>query len=105
MANGKKEIAIPFKVKHVTYVTTQQDVVFIIDENDKLWTFGNGHSGTLGHGNTDNKEAPTVVDALKNLNVKQVSGSHGPCDMAQISSYAQQRTAERLHGAIVVQLD
>ena len=70
LENGKKEIAMSVKVKSVT---TNNDAVFIIDEHDKLWTYGNGSYGKLGHGNNGNKTAPTIVENLKEFEVKQIS--------------------------------
>ena len=72
LENGKKEITLPVKAKRVT---TQKDVVFIIDENGKLWTFGKGLNGTLGHGNTDDKVTPKLVEKLAHLKVKQIGVS------------------------------
>ena len=70
LANGKKEIAMSVKVKSVT---TRGGAYYIIDEFGKLWTYGNGADGQLGHGNTDRKAAPTVVDKLIHVNLKRIS--------------------------------
>lgn len=72
--NDKTEIATPVKVKSVT---SQSGSVFIIDENDKLWTFGSGRYGFLGHGNTNDYTTPTIIVSLQFLNFKQVSVAYG----------------------------
>lgn len=69
--NGKKMIkTMSIKVKSVTM---RNGAIFIVDENCKLWTYGDGKYGQLGHGNTERKEAPTLVEELKHLDVGQIS--------------------------------
>ena len=53
----------------------------VITNNGELYTFGQGRFGKLGHGNSDDKPAPTLVAALKSHKVFDVAcgDSHTLC--------------------------
>ena len=44
-----------------------------ITEDGKMWTFGGGEHGQLGHGDKVNKVKPTVVQALEGIFVSQIT--------------------------------
>ena len=49
---------------------------YLIDFEGNLWTFGLNNEGQLGHGDKKNKNAPKIVNTLKNI--QQLSfGSNG----------------------------
>lgn len=46
--------------------------VVITDRGSRVWSFGDGEYGKLGHGNRTTKLIPEVIQALKGLVVKKV---------------------------------
>ena len=50
----------------------------MLTENGRLYTFGNGDTGELGHGDKDDKYVPSLVLTLETKHIVQVScGSYG----------------------------
>ena len=39
----------------------------------ELYTWGRGANGRLGHGDTDDQKSPTLVEALKDRHIKNIS--------------------------------
>eukprot|EP01130_Rhizamoeba_saxonica_P000173 TRINITY_DN10170_c0_g1_i1.p1 TRINITY_DN10170_c0_g1~~TRINITY_DN10170_c0_g1_i1.p1 ORF type:complete len:1458 (+),score=309.36 TRINITY_DN10170_c0_g1_i1:148-4374(+) len=46
--------------------------VVLLCRNGELWTWGNGSSGQLGHGDTDDRLVPTMVEYLLGKHIKSV---------------------------------
>jgi alpha-tubulin suppressor-like RCC1 family protein len=46
--------------------------VAILTSRTEVYTWGKGANGRLGHGNTDDKNTPTLVEALKDKQVRSV---------------------------------
>merc|ERR1712062_559904 len=46
----------------------------LITMNNLLYSFGYGNSYQLGHGTTENKYFPTLVESLKDVNIVNVAG-------------------------------
>ncbi|KAI5683341.1 hypothetical protein M9H77_04569 [Catharanthus roseus] len=47
--------------------------VAVLTSRTEVYTWGKGANGRLGHGDTDDKSSPTVVEALKDKQVKSVA--------------------------------
>ncbi|XP_044484470.1 PH, RCC1 and FYVE domains-containing protein 1-like isoform X2 [Mangifera indica] len=47
--------------------------VAVLTSRSELLTWGRGANGRLGHGDTDDRNTPTVVEALKDRHVKHIS--------------------------------
>ncbi|XP_044498512.1 PH, RCC1 and FYVE domains-containing protein 1-like isoform X2 [Mangifera indica] len=47
--------------------------VAVLTSRGELLTWGRGANGRLGHGDTDDRKTPTVVEALKDRHVKNIS--------------------------------
>ena len=44
-----------------------------IDYEGNVWTWGSSAKGQLGHGGYQNQDAPTLVEAILDKNIKMVS--------------------------------
>jgi E3 ubiquitin-protein ligase HERC2 len=66
----------------------------VITSNGELFTFGQGRFGKLGHGNSEDKQLPTLVSALKSHRVIDVAcgDSHTLCctDQGKVFSFGDQ---------------
>lgn len=67
---------VEIKVK-MKYVTSTGHAHYAIDENDRLYSWGENASGMLGHGDLVGRNKPTIVAALTNSRIKQISGWSG----------------------------
>ncbi|KAK8504839.1 hypothetical protein V6N13_056168 [Hibiscus sabdariffa] len=47
--------------------------VAVLTSRTEVYTWGKGANGRLGHGNTDDKNSPTLVEALKDKQVKSIA--------------------------------
>ncbi|KAF3636820.1 hypothetical protein FXO38_23989 [Capsicum annuum] len=47
--------------------------VAVLTSRTEVYTWGKGENGRLGHGNTDDKNSPTLVEALKDKQVKSIA--------------------------------
>ncbi|KAL9674843.1 hypothetical protein QQ045_003042 [Rhodiola kirilowii] len=47
--------------------------VAVLTSRTEVYTWGKGANGRLGHGDTDDRNSPTLVDALKDKQVKSIS--------------------------------
>ena len=60
------------------YVLCKRSHTTVLTENGRLYTFGNGDTGELGHGDKDDKYVPSLVLTLETKHIVQVScGSYG----------------------------
>ncbi|XP_047317811.1 PH, RCC1 and FYVE domains-containing protein 1 [Impatiens glandulifera] len=51
--------------------------VAVLTSRTEVYTWGKGANGRLGHGDTDDKNSPTLVEALKDKQVKSIAcGTH-----------------------------
>jgi len=62
-----------------THTHTNIYTYILISAGGRLYTFGNNAHGQLGHGDTKERHAPTLVTSFKDINVVHVAAgtSHG----------------------------
>ncbi|CAN1343460.1 PH, RCC1 and FYVE domains-containing protein 1 [Linum perenne] len=53
-------------------VYTMGSSVYVLTSKSEVYTWGKGANGRLGHGDTDDKSSPTLVEALKDRQVKSI---------------------------------
>jgi len=68
--NGVEETRLTKQIKAAT--TGLDRSRFAIDADGKLLTWGGNSAGQLGHGDTNLRDAPTVVEKLKDVKIKQL---------------------------------
>ena len=68
--NGHKEPRIPARAK---YATSSSGSHYVIDIENFLWSWGRNGHGQLAHGDTDDRQAPDLVDPLRDEMIKQIS--------------------------------
>ena len=74
--NGIEETRIPTRAKKAISmcdVYAIRNSHYVIDVAGDLWSWGTTDEGQLGHGDTDDREAPKLIDALKGKQIKEVS--------------------------------
>ena len=69
--NGVKETRLNKPIKAA--ITGRDGSRFALDADGKLWTWGGNSNGHLGQGDTNARDVPTMVQALKAEKVKQFS--------------------------------
>ncbi|XP_057771318.1 PH, RCC1 and FYVE domains-containing protein 1-like [Salvia miltiorrhiza] len=53
--------------------------VAVLTSKNEVYTWGKGWNGSLGHGDTDDRNAPTLVEALKDKRVKSIACGPNYC--------------------------
>ena len=82
MSDGKVPILVRDKLtgEFVEEISCGAYHVAVLTSRSELYTWGRGANGRLGHGDTDDQKSPTLVEALKDRLVKNVScGSNFTC--------------------------
>lgn len=54
-------------------VACGKDYVLILSFDGRVFTYGNGSRGQLGHGDTDSRESPTLVEALDGIRIISIA--------------------------------
>ena len=62
-----------FKGKHVYKVCCGGDFTLVITKDHRVYSWGKGSSGQLGHGNTDTIDFPQMIDKLSHVNIHQIA--------------------------------
>ncbi|TKY53724.1 E3 ubiquitin-protein ligase HERC1 [Spatholobus suberectus] len=75
MSDGKVPILVRDKLvgEFVEEISCGAHHVVVLTSRSELYTWGRGANGRLGHGDTDDQKAPTLVEALKDRHVKNIS--------------------------------
>ncbi|KAH1136118.1 hypothetical protein AAZX31_10G006600 [Glycine max] len=74
-SDGKVPILVRDKLvgEFVEEISCGANHVAVLTSRSELYTWGRGANGRLGHGDTDDKKSPTLVEALKDRHVKNIS--------------------------------
>lgn len=56
-----------------TAVACGKDYVIVLSFDGRVFTYGIGSRGQLGHGDTDSRESPTLVEALDGIRIKSIA--------------------------------
>ncbi|KAK7279227.1 hypothetical protein RJT34_24273 [Clitoria ternatea] len=75
MSDGKVPILVRDKLvgEFVEEISCGAHHVAVLTSRSELYTWGRGANGRLGHGDTDDQKIPTLVEALKDRHVKNIS--------------------------------
>ncbi|EXB43469.1 putative E3 ubiquitin-protein ligase HERC1 [Morus notabilis] len=79
LGNPTAEGKVPTQVKGKIAETFVEEIacgsyhVAVLTSKTEVYTWGKGSNGQLGHGDNDHRDAPTLVDFLKNKQVKSVA--------------------------------
>ena len=68
--NGEKEPRIPTRAK---FATSSSGSHFVIDSASYLWSWGRNGHGQLASGDTNDRQAPGLVEVLRDEMIKQMS--------------------------------
>ncbi|KAE8673234.1 pentatricopeptide repeat-containing protein [Hibiscus syriacus] len=73
-ADGKVPTRVGGKIagRFVEDIACGSHHVAVVTSKKEVYTWGKGTNGQLGHGNTDDRDTPTVVEFLKDKQVKSV---------------------------------
>ncbi|XP_075506181.1 PH, RCC1 and FYVE domains-containing protein 1-like isoform X1 [Primulina tabacum] len=74
-ADGKLPARVEGKLlkSHVEEIACGAYHVAVLTSRTEVYSWGKGANGRLGHGDTDDKNSPTLVDSLKDKQVKSIS--------------------------------
>ncbi|CAJ1967123.1 unnamed protein product [Sphenostylis stenocarpa] len=74
-SDGKVPILVRDKLvgEFVEEIACGAHHVAVLTSRSELYTWGRGANGRLGHGDTDDQKTPTLVEALKDRHVKNIS--------------------------------
>ncbi|XP_069103120.1 uncharacterized protein [Argopecten irradians] len=81
-------IELPPKIK-IRHAAAGEDHVIVVTTERQVFTWGEGGKGQLGHGNTESKTKPTLVEALTGKSISSVdviSVSCGPKHVVVVGS-------------------
>ncbi|KAF8378430.1 hypothetical protein HHK36_029769 [Tetracentron sinense] len=73
-ADGKLPTCIEGKIRnsHIEEIACGSYHVAVLTSKTEVYTWGKGANGRLGHGDNDDRNTPTLVEALKDKQVKSV---------------------------------
>ncbi|RZC27114.1 PH, RCC1 and FYVE domains-containing protein 1 isoform E [Glycine soja] len=74
-ADGKLPICVEWKLSEsfVEEIACGAYHVAVLTSRTEVYTWGKGANGRLGHGDTDDRNTPTLVEALKDKDVKSIA--------------------------------
>ncbi|KAG0539071.1 hypothetical protein BDA96_03G291000 [Sorghum bicolor] len=74
-SDGKQPCLVKDKLAHelVEEISCGAAHVAVLTSRSEVYTWGMGANGRLGHGDLNDKKAPTIVEALKDRHVKSIS--------------------------------
>lgn len=74
-ADGKAAVRVQDKLQgeFVQEVSSGSYHVAVLTSKSEVYTWGKGANGRLGHGDVDDRNVPTLVEALKDKQVKSIS--------------------------------
>ncbi|KAL3031024.1 hypothetical protein AAZX31_02G005300 [Glycine max] len=74
-SDGKVPILVRGKLvgEFVEEISCGANHVAVLTSRSELYTWGRGANGRLGHGDTDDQKSPTLVEALKDRHIKNIS--------------------------------
>ncbi|MED6172181.1 hypothetical protein PIB30_047659 [Stylosanthes scabra] len=75
LSDGKVPMLVQDKLvgEYVEEISCGSHHVAVLTSRSELYTWGKGANGRLGHGDTDDRKGPTIVEALKERHVKNIS--------------------------------
>lgn len=75
MSNGKVPMLVQDKLvgEFVEEISCGSHHVSALTSRSELYTWGKGENGRLGHGDIEDRKSPTLVEALKERHVKNIS--------------------------------
>ncbi|XP_027366285.1 PH, RCC1 and FYVE domains-containing protein 1-like [Abrus precatorius] len=75
MSDGKVPILVRDKLvgEFVEEISCGAHHVAVLTSRSDLYTWGKGTNGRLGHGDTDDQQTPTLVEAFRDRHVKNIS--------------------------------
>ncbi|KAL1360046.1 PH, RCC1 and FYVE domains-containing protein 1-like [Arachis hypogaea] len=75
LSDGKVPMLVQDKLvgEYVEEISCGSHHVAVLTSRSELYTWGKGANGRLGHGDTEDRKGPTIVEALKERHVKNIS--------------------------------
>ncbi|KAL3648773.1 hypothetical protein CASFOL_005176 [Castilleja foliolosa] len=74
-SDGKSPILVQERLvgEFVEQISCGADHVAVLTMRNEVFTWGRGANGRLGHGDIDNRNSPTLVEALKDRHVRNIA--------------------------------
>ncbi|KAG9154734.1 hypothetical protein Leryth_014229 [Lithospermum erythrorhizon] len=74
-SDGKLPAKVQGKIKNVIIeeISCGSHHVAVLSSKSEVYTWGKGENGQLGHGDLNNRNTPTIVEALKDKQIKSIT--------------------------------